>query len=182
VLYVNGYGVEKDYYKAHYWFMKAVDKNDDSDSLFYLGLLWETGLGCKINYDQAIYYYERGASTGDSNAQYNLGLMHYEGRGVPEDHGRALGLFLDSAKDGDGDGEAMYYIAYMYLNSQGGLDQNYEMAMTWLRKAAAKGHPDAQNNIGVLYESGLGIEQNYENAMVWYMQAAESGSVYRRIV
>jgi len=44
----------------------------------------------------------------------------------------------------------------------------------WLPIAEA-GNPEAQNNLGFMYEDGLGVRQNYLLAMNWYRQAADSG-------
>ena len=35
--------------------------------------------------------------------------------------------------------------------------------------------PEAQNNVGHLYEQGYGVSQNYTEAMTWYQQAADQG-------
>ena len=44
----------------------------------------------------------------------------------------------------------------------------------WLPMAEA-GNPEAQNNVGYMYEEGLGVPQNYLLAMNWYRQAADNG-------
>ena len=44
----------------------------------------------------------------------------------------------------------------------------------WL-PLAESGNPEAQNNVGYMYEEGLGVPQNYLLAMNWYRQAAENG-------
>jgi uncharacterized protein len=44
----------------------------------------------------------------------------------------------------------------------------------WL-PAAAAGDAEAQNNVGVIFETGRGTEPNYEAAAIWYQRAAEKG-------
>ncbi|MBM89109.1 MAG: hypothetical protein CMQ41_12110 [Gammaproteobacteria bacterium] len=39
---------------------------------------------------------------------------------------------------------------------------------------AEEGVPEAQNNVGHMYEKGQGVAQNYSVAMQWYRRAAES--------
>lgn len=41
------------------------------------------------------------ANQGSSNAQFNLGLMYYEGDEVPQDYNKALSWFKKAAKDND---------------------------------------------------------------------------------
>ena len=45
-------------------------------------------------------------------------------------------------------------------------------------KAAKKGNADAQNNLGVCYESGRGVQQDYAKAVFWYEKSAEQGNAY----
>lgn len=44
----------------------------------------------------------------------------------------------------------------------------------WMQTAEA-GDPEAQTNVGEIYERGLGVEPNYEAAAIWYEQAANQG-------
>jgi hypothetical protein len=44
----------------------------------------------------------------------------------------------------------------------------------WMAAAEA-GEPEAQNNVGEIYERGLGTEPNYEAALIWYQKAADKG-------
>ena len=53
--------------------------------------------------------------------------------------------------------------------------QHYATAMRAWYELAAAGDPQAQHNIGYLYEEGLGVTQQYDVAMDWYRRAAEGG-------
>jgi TPR repeat protein len=44
----------------------------------------------------------------------------------------------------------------------------------WMAAAEA-GDPDAQNNVGEIYERGLGGQPDFEAAVIWYQKAAEQG-------
>jgi len=44
----------------------------------------------------------------------------------------------------------------------------------WM-EAAEAGDPEAQTNVGEIYERGLGTEPNYEAAAIWYRKAADQG-------
>ena len=44
----------------------------------------------------------------------------------------------------------------------------------WIPLAEA-GDPDAQFNLGVMYNNGQGVPQDYKKAMKWYTLAAEQG-------
>src|ERR1700691_3441677 len=48
-------------------------------------------------------------------------------------------------------------------------------AISWLSKAADKGHAKAANNLGVLYAKGVGMLQDESKAVHWYKHGAELG-------
>ena len=52
---------------------------------------------------------------------------------------------------------------------------DYQLAMTWYRKAADQNDDTAENNIGYLYENRLGVGQDYGQAASWYQRAAATG-------
>jgi hypothetical protein len=54
---------------------------------------------------------------------------------------------------------------------------DYATAYRLWRPLADEGNdPDAQNQIGVMYDSGQGVSQNYAEAMKWYRLAADQGN------
>lgn len=71
--YVFGKGVERDLFKAFSLILPYHDCND-SDILYWLGFLYEKGLGTKQNYSLAVKYYTRAIHCwgGDSAAEIEL--------------------------------------------------------------------------------------------------------------
>lgn len=63
---------------------------------------------------------------------------------------------------------------------QQGLDAydsgNYAAALRIFVRLAEQGDALAQNNLGVMYESGRGVTQNHREAVRWYRLAAEQGN------
>jgi len=53
---------------------------------------------------------------------------------------------------------------------------DYETAYRLIKPLAEKGLPEAQFNIGLLYDKGQGVPQNYAEAVTWYRKAAEQGN------
>lgn len=62
-----------------------------------------------------------------------------------------------------------------------GIEQSYEKAVYWYRKAAEQGNMVAQHNLGNCYYKGEGVTQNYNEAIQWYRKAAEQGDSYAQI-
>ena len=55
-------------------------------------------------------------------------------------------------------------------------EQSQVSAVEWYRKAADQGHPDAQNNLGVMYAGGLGgLPQSLSTALWWARKAQAQG-------
>lgn len=90
--------------------LMAVHKNDpDTPNLnFYLGYVYESGIGVKKDLGKALKFYSAGVMDGDARAMNNLATMYEEGIGVAIDLKRALELYALSAKLGNEDGVANY--------------------------------------------------------------------------
>ena len=111
------------------------------------------------------------------DAQYNMGLMHYNGWGVAQDYEEAatwLRRAIESAKGRHP--AAQYRLGTMYIEGKG-VEQNYEEAVTWLRRAENAEHPAAQFMLGVMYDEGKGVPQDDVEAVQLYKRAAKAGHV-----
>jgi uncharacterized protein len=110
------------------------------------------------------------AEKGNAFAQYNLGVMYRDGRGVLQDYATAM-MWLRKAAD-QGVADAQYNLGFAYDTGTEGVPQDYAAAASWYRKAADQGDADGQNNLGTMYEQGQGMPQDYVQAHVWYDLAA----------
>ena len=76
------------------------------------------------------------AEQGLVGAQFNLGLMYDNGRGVPENDAKAVKWYrLAAEQEG---AEAQYNLGFMYANGEGVLQDDRE-AVKWYRLAAKQG-------------------------------------------
>jgi TPR repeat protein len=50
----------------------------------------------------------------------------------------------------------------------------YAEAFEWYYRAAEKGYPAAQLNVGLIYRRGIGVEKNEQLARTWLAKAAAS--------
>lgn len=116
--------------------------------------------------------YREAAGRGNADAQYNYGRCYYEGLGVPRDCKQAVYWLTKSAEQGNTDAE--YLLAechYHYVDVQ-----DEEKSLSLYQRAAAKGHPEAQLKLGILYNEGYTINQDFSQAAFWYSKAAEQGN------
>lgn len=126
----------------------------------------------------AFRLYQTAATAGFAQAQFNLGICYFNGRGVAADPAAGLVWFEKAAAQG-------YELARKQLavlaNEKSNADPldlahiNPEV----LRDALA-GDPNIQHGIGSAWFEGKGLPQNYERAYYWFGRAAELGLLSAR--
>jgi len=109
------------------------------------------------------------AKQGQADAQNNLGLMYFHGKGVPKVYEQAYAWFTKAAEQGHAD--AQFNLGFMYFTGEG-VPKDYEQAYAWFTKAAEKGHTYAQFNLGFMYYTGEGVPKDYIQAYAWWSIAA----------
>jgi TPR repeat protein len=90
----------------------------------------------KGDYATARKEWEPLAEEGSSAAQYNLGLLYYNGQGAPQDFGHAAELFQEAADQGYP--KAQHNLGAMYGIGKG-VRRDYIIAYKWLNLCAAAG-------------------------------------------
>lgn len=128
------------------------------------------------NFDQAAKLLKPLVAKGDPVAQLKLGMLHYAGKGVPENERTAVELLTKSANQGNT--EAMYQLgnAFTFGNDTPKLvaDPDIEAAR-WYFKAASAGNADAQYSLGLVFMAGKGVERSDKEAAHWMQMAAKNG-------
>jgi len=86
---------------------------------------------------------KKAAEQGYAGAQYNLGVIYDNGKGVTQDYKQAVYWYKKSAEQGHA--KAQNNLGYMYSIGEG-VPQNYKFAYVWSSLAAAQGHENAKHN------------------------------------
>ena len=81
----------------------------------------------------------KAAKQGNAVAQYNLGVMYQQGKGVPKNDKTAGKWYTLAAEQGDADAQSN--LGWMYYNGRGVL-QDYVRAHMWFNIAASLGDKD----------------------------------------
>ncbi|SDH28589.1 hypothetical protein/SEL1 protein [Pseudobutyrivibrio sp. 49] len=153
----------------------------DLDGGYYLGYIYEKGIGVTQDYKKAYDYYNRvvrSTSTAlndrDSINLSNIAiaLMYIKGYGVGVDTDAAM-EHLTVASDNSSP-KASYYIGQMYEKGIG-VDKDYEKAMEYYLKAADFDFAPALNQIGYLYYNGYGVDVDFASAVYYQKLAALQG-------
>src|SRR6266478_4330824 len=83
---------------------------------------------------------------------------------------------IDRAAAGDEDPAAVYDLGRKFDEGLG-VAADERQAFQWYSRAAARGHAESMNRLGILYSQGRGVPQDYVAALAWYQQAAARGSL-----
>jgi len=117
-------------------------------------------------------YLHKLAEAGNMDAQSQLGLLYYDGRGVPQNFKEAGIWFRKAAEQGHAGAQVnlgtLYFLGY-------GVSENNQEALFWFRKAAAQRDALAFAKLGRMYEQGREVPRNLVQAHMWYNLSAAHG-------
>ncbi len=147
----------------------SVKANDDLQSASYLRGLDAYRVG---NYSAALEAWNLSAFEGNAEAQYNLGVLYVEGKGVQTDVEKAHYWFLLAA--GKQHAQAQYNLGHLYMRGIG-VGKDPKEAMNWWRIASDNGYPSAAYNLGRAYLQGADGKVNHDEALRWLKLAADQG-------
>jgi len=117
----------------------------------------------------AAEHFRRAADAGHAWAQYNLGHMYLDGRGLTRDRKLAY-LYYSKAAEQQHD-RAMNLVGRC-LEEGWGTPRNLDAAADWYRRSAEAGYFRGQYNwAGMLLKAG-----RFEEAAVWFERAAVGGT------
>jgi TPR repeat protein len=150
-----------------------------------LVLLLSTGIWAG-NFDEAVAEYNQGnyikaldafyamAKEGNPKAQYNVGLIYANGKGVNKDSYQAMEWYKKAAEQGNT--AAQYNLAKLIAQRPDKDDlRAQKLVRYWYEKAAEGGQKEAMNNLALLYLKGKGVKKNEFKAFELFKKAALLG-------
>ena len=112
------------------------------------------------------------ADGGDPQAQYFLGTLYRDGRGVAQDHKASCTLFEKAAEQGPP--AAMHMTGLCFgLGLTGAIDN--AKAIAWLTRSIERNFAPSMCALGNLYANGSGVEKNPTKAFELCQQGAIGG-------
>ena len=122
--------------------------------------------------DLAIKIWKKYASSNNSKAQNNLGMMLRDGKGIEQNFDEAAKLFILSA---DSDNQyAQSNLGLMYLDGLG-VTQSNSQAAKYFKLSSDQGNASAQTTLGYMHHLGVGMPINFLRAIELYKSAANQG-------
>lgn len=142
------------------------------------------------DYKTAAKYYSLAAKKGHSSAQYNLGLLYEEGKGIEKNMEEASKWYRRSAEQGNP--LSMHSFALICYAGGEGSEQDKKEAFNWWKKSVETFQKDKEKDrlkqeyfghwieygeamfyLGVCYSNGFGVKKDAEEAVKWWRKAAE---------
>ena len=152
----------------------AFDDEDEVDEYEIKRMQQES----KRGYKEAAEWYRIAAEQGHVEAQYALGFMYQEGRGVEYSLEKAAEWYRKAAEQGHA--LAQCRLGSMYAKGEG-VEQSPESAIEWWTKAAEYGEASAKLCLGNRLYAGEGLPQSHSRAVGYYTEAFSTGGEFYSI-
>ena len=125
---------------------------------------WDAGVSAYIagDYATARRIWLPLARAGDKKAQYNLGVIHANGKGVAQNYTEAVKWWIKAAQQGHPGAQFSLGSSY-YLGK--GFSKNYLKAYMWLYLAKQQGHKKAINGSEIVDTEMNSIDINMAKNM-----------------
>ena len=185
-LYFCGNGVEKDLERAFQYYMRSdIKKRDNGYVQYKIATMYEKGMGIEENSDKAEKYYRMAfksfnqmlKESEDDNIQYRVGMMLINGKGVEKDLKKGIEFLEASAENGNPN--AQYQIAKIYLDSGEGDPVKINAAIKYLENVANKGKNSmAHYQLGKLYIDKQFLYFNAKKGIEHLQIAADQNNEY----
>lgn len=163
---------QKGEYAAAEQFFLLPEADSCVECWYYLGKIYQNGLGVTQNYDDAIRLYRGAGAAGYAPALIALSDMYARGSGVSVNLNLSRVWLEKAARTGDLN--SMVALARNYMGETG-MPSDYDRARPWLEKAAAQNNGEAFLLLGHMARNGYGMEPSLVEALKWYQLSEKAG-------
>jgi len=123
-----------------------------------LGVRYMLGRGIEADTTKAAYWFHQASVHNVLSARFNLAILLYHGWGVSWNPFESYKAFLSCAEGGMHEAQ---YVVGLYYTENLVLPRDYNMALAWVRKAAAGGYAPAKEAVSELEKAAA--QQNAQN-------------------
>jgi TPR repeat protein len=122
-------------YPAALRLLQPLASEGDNEPQFYVGIMYENGLGVRRDPDTAYRWYRIAADQDYAPAMTNLGALYATGEGVPQSYAEASAWWRRAADQGDA--TALNNLGIMYALGRG-VGKDLVQAYAWHDIAASR--------------------------------------------
>lgn len=148
--------------------------NGDTEAQLDLGYMYLYGVkGVKVDYAQALHFYQLAAEKKSAVALNNLGSLYFNGLGTKVDYKKAMEYFEQAAHLGSNDAAVNLAIIYLGADSKNKTKQDFDKVF-YLLNQAQKTNNSAKFLLGYAYYTGFFVERDYSKAFKLIKAAADA--------
>lgn len=146
---------------------------DAGDGAFYLGRMFELGVGTAPNLHQAAALYKRAAEKVSPMGLNRLGLMYLDGQTVIRDFQKGAELICQAADLGEAN--AQFNCGVCYAEARG-VAKDQTRALEYWQLASDQSHVAATNFVALSYKQGNAVEADAAKAFELFTRTADEGN------
>jgi TPR repeat protein len=156
--------------------LKLIEESAENECFIaqlYLGHAYFFGnKHIERNDELGVYWWQKTSDQGDFFTRYCLAAAYFNGKGVEQDHQKAVELAETVPLEEVPSVSLLLGKAYM---SGLGTTKDTEKAVKFFQSGAQRGNPVSQFELGSALTSGDGIGADQVEAFKWYLKSAEGG-------
>lgn len=169
------YDTAEDNYQQAAINYKFAEEHNELLGAFNLGLIYERGQGCAVDFDKAESLYLKAAKAGHKESMAQLAGIYLNGKNGKQNLSEAYNWYNKAAELGDR--TAMYNLGLLY--ETGVIAKlNYEKAREYYKKSADLGDVKATLALARLYQYGIGSEKNLDKSVDIYNTLSKQNNGY----
>ncbi len=143
-------------YTALEWWLKAAEQGH-IEAERWVVRCYQFGLGGYQDCEETVKWIQKLVEQDDGWGQRSMGFCYACGYGVSMDAAKAIKWWRKAAKNEEPNAE--YDLGEAYITGYGGVKENKEKAIKWIRSSAEHGNKQAQNVLGLLDEYSFAFVQ-----------------------
>jgi TPR repeat protein len=144
----------------------------DAQAQCSMGLRYLDGYaGTPVDATKAAHWFKAAAEQGHAEAQYHLGNLYSQGKGVDQDDGEAARWIRTAAEQNEPVAE--FFLGSLYYEGKG-VARDTTRALRWLHQSADHGVKAAGLLIGIIYFNGDGVEKDPVLGLAWVIYAGDN--------
>lgn len=171
-----GLGVDRDVHESIRRYRKAAALGHPrAQGLLAYAYVFGTGYGYaieggfEIDYELGFELAQASANRGNWIGQYVLGIIYFNGLGVPPDLDKAIPLIRSSAESQVS--LALYALGFLYMEGKS-VEQNFIKAREYLKAASDRNHLDSKYLLDILLDIGESGLKDMNAAIRRYEEAS----------
>lgn len=159
--YLMGHTVFEKDVPLGFLYMKEAAEKGLAEAQYWMGQLYNDGIGCESDTDESLKWLEKAAQQGHMKANTMSGELYMRHRCLNyDDVDKAISYFSKAAADGDP-------YAQLYLGEINLKKGEIEKGVKWYADAAKQNEPEALFFMGLFYNMGMAVPKDHNKAVTF---------------